>query len=76
VTVPVVRATLEQSFAHLEALLAQIEAAVAALVAADEALLRQAALLQTAVGVGAVVAYGLIAELPERGQVSHKVIAA
>jgi hypothetical protein len=56
VTVPVVRATLEQSFAHLEALLAQIEAAVAALVAADEALLRQAALLQTAVGVGAVVA--------------------
>jgi hypothetical protein len=50
------RATLEQSFAHLEALLAQIEAAVAALVASDEMLQHKAALLQTAVGVGAVVA--------------------
>jgi transposase len=75
-TVPVVRATLEQSMAHLEALLAQIEAAVAALVAADEALSQKAALLQTAVGVGAVVAYGLLAELPELGQVSREAIAA
>jgi transposase len=75
-TVPVVRATLEQSIAHLEALLAQIEAAVAALVAADEALSQKAALLQTAVGVGAVVAYGLLAELSELGQVSGAQIAA
>jgi transposase len=43
---------------------------------ADEALSQKAALLQTAVGVGAVVAYGLLAELPELGQVSHKAIAA
>jgi hypothetical protein len=43
---------------------------------ADAPLSQQAALLQTAVGVGAVVAYGVLAELPEWGQVSHKVIAA
>jgi transposase len=33
-------------------------------------------LLQTAVGVGRVVAYGLVAELSELGQVSHRAIAA
>jgi transposase len=73
---PLVRSSLERTLAVVQEELAQIEAAIAALVASDEMLQHKAALLQTAVGVGAVVAYGLLAELPERGQVSHKVIAA
>jgi transposase len=73
---PLVRSSLERTLAVVQEELAQIEAAIAALVASDERLQHKAALLQTAVGVGAVVAYGLLAELPERGQVSHKVIAA
>jgi transposase len=73
---PLVRSSLERTLAVVQEELAQIEAAIAALVASDEMLQHKAALLQTAVGVGAVVAYGLIAELPELGQVSHKVIAA
>jgi len=71
-----VRASLERTIAVVQEELAQIEAAIAALVASDEALPHKAALLQTAVGVGAVAAYGLLAELPELGQVSHKVTAA
>jgi len=75
-THPLVRASLERTIAGLHAELAQIEAAIEALVAPDEALAQKAALLQRVVGVGWVVASGLLAELPELGQVSHKVIAA
>jgi transposase len=62
-----VRASLERLIAVLEEEIAQIEAEVAALIEADAPLSQKAALLQTAVGVGAVVAYGLLAELPELG---------
>jgi transposase len=75
-THPLVRASLERTMAQLEAECAEIEAAIAALVASDEALAQQAALLQTMVGVGWAVASGVLAELPELGQVSPKVIAA
>jgi transposase len=71
-----VRASLERLIAVLEEEIAQIEAEVAALIEADASLSQKAALLQTAVGVGAVVAYGLLAELPELGQVSREAIAA
>ena len=71
-----VRASLERLIAVLEEEIAQIEAEVAALMEADASLSQKAALLQTAVGVGAVVAYGLLAELPELGQVSREAIAA
>jgi transposase len=71
-----VRASLERLIAVLEEEIAQIEAEVAALMEADAPLSQQAALLQTAVGVGAVVAYGLLAALPEWGQVSREAIAA
>jgi transposase len=71
-----VRASLERLIAVLEEEIAQIEAEVAALIEADAPLSQKAALLQTAVGVGAVVAYGLLAELPELGQVSREAIAA
>ncbi len=71
-----VRASLERLIAVLEEEIAQIEAEVAALIEADAALSQKVALLQTAVGVGAVVAYGLLAELPELGQVSREAIAA
>jgi transposase len=73
---PLIRASLERTIAHLQAECAEIEAAIEALIASDEALQPKAALLQTAVGVGRVVAYGLLAELPEWGCVSHKTIAA
>jgi transposase len=75
-THPLVRASLERTMAQLEAECAEIEAALAALVASDEALAQQAALLQTVMGVGWAVASGVLAELPELGQVSPKVIAA
>lgn len=71
-----VRASLERMLAVLKDEIAQIEARVAELIASDAALAQKAALLQTAVGVGRVVAYGLVAELPELGQVSHRAIAA
>jgi transposase len=64
---PLIRASLERTIAHLQAECAEIEAAIEALIASDEALQPKAALLQTAVGVGRVVAYGLLAELPELG---------
>lgn len=73
---PSVRASLARMIAVLQEELAQIEAQVAALVASDEALARRFALLKTAVGVGDIVAYGLLAELPELGQVSREAIAA
>jgi len=75
-THPLVRASLERTIAVVQEEVAQIKAAIAALVASDEALAQKAALLQTVVGVGWVVASGLLAELPELGQVSRKVIAA
>jgi len=75
-THPLVRASLERTIATVREELAQIEAAIEALVASDEALAQKATLLQTVVGVGWVVASGLLAELPELGQVSPKGIAA
>jgi len=75
-THPLVRASLERTIAVLHEALAQIEAAIEALVAPDEALAQKAALLQTVVGVGWVLASGLLAELPELGCVSHEGIAA
>ncbi|PMB20391.1 IS110 family transposase [Fischerella thermalis] len=71
-----VRASLARMLAVLKDEIAQIEARVEELIASDAALAQKAALLQTAVGVGRVVAYGLVAELPELGQVSHRAIAA
>jgi len=58
-THPLVRASLERTIAVVQEELAQMEAAIAALVAPDEALAQKAALLQTVVGVGWVVASGL-----------------
>ncbi len=75
-THPLVRASLERTIAGVQEELAQMEAAIAVWVASDEALAQKAALLQTVVGVGWVVASELLAELPELGQVSHKVMAA
>jgi transposase len=75
-TFPLVRASLERMIEQLASECAVIEAAIEALMASEEALLHKAALLQTVVGVGWVVASGMLAELPELGQVSHKVIAA
>ena len=71
-----VRASLERMIAVLKEEIAQLEARVAELIASDADLSQKAALLQTAVGVGRVVAYGLVAELSELGQVSHRAIAA
>ena len=71
-----VRASLARMLAVLKDAIAQLEARVEALIASDAALSPKAALVQTAVGVGRVVASGLVAELPELGQVSHRAIAA
>jgi len=71
-----VRLSLERVIALLETEIAQIEGQVEALVASDKALWNVVSLLQTACGVGRIVAFGLVAELPELGRVSRKVIAA
>ena len=77
-TVPfaAVRASLEQMIAVLQDAIAQTEARVEDLMASDADLSQKAALLQTVVGVGRVVACGSVAELPELGCVSHRAIAA
>jgi transposase len=77
-TVPgaVVRASLERMIAVLQAEIAQIEARVEEWIASQADLAQQAALLQRAVGVGRVIAYGIVSELPELGCVSHRAIAA
>ena len=51
--------------------IAPIEARVEALIASDADLSQKAALLPTAVGVGRVVAYGLVAALPELNPVER-----
>jgi transposase len=76
VTGAVVRASLERMIAVLQAEIAQIEARVEEWIASQADLAQQAALLQRAVGVGRVIAYGIVSELPELGCVSHRAIAA
>ena len=71
-----VRASLERVIAMLEAEIAEIEAERAAWIESDATLSQKAARRQTVVGVGAVIAYGLLAELRELGQVSREAIAA
>ncbi|MCL6536660.1 MAG: IS110 family transposase [Armatimonadetes bacterium] len=75
-TFPLVRESLERTIAQLQAECAAIEAAIEMLMASEASLSQKAALLQTVVGVGWTVASGVLAELAELGQVSHKVIAA
>jgi transposase len=77
-TVPgaVVRASLERMIAVLQAEIAQIAARVEEWIASQADLVRKAALLQRAVGVGRVIAYGIVSELPELGCVLHRAIAA
>jgi transposase len=74
-TFPLVRVSLERTIEQLQAECAAIEAAIEVLMASEASLSQKAALLQTVVGVGWAVACGVLAELPELGQVSPKVIA-
>ena len=61
---------------QIEAELAAIEAELAAHVANDETLERKQTVLRSQIGVGALTAQALLAELPELGQLDRKEITA
>ncbi len=73
---PVVAADLAASVAWLGERLVRVEAAIAEAIAAQPAWQATAALVQTAPGVGPVVASTLVAELPELGQLGHGPMAS
>jgi transposase len=71
-----VRASLAVTIAAIEQALAEIEKAIAAHIAANPTLAARAARMQSMTGVGPVIAYTLLAELPELGWLTGKEIAA
>ncbi len=71
-----VRKSLTSTIRALERALKDIEQAIAAHIAQTPALCAMARRLQTFCGVGPVIAYTLLAELPELGRLSGKEIAA
>jgi transposase len=71
-----VRASLAVTIAAFEQALAEIEKVIAAHVAASPTLTALAARMQSMTGVGPVIAYTLLAELPELGWLTGKEIAA
>jgi len=70
------RETLEQHLAWLDAAIARLDHAIAAAIAEDSALARAASLLRSVPGIGPVTATVLIAQLPELGHRNPKTIAA
>jgi transposase len=72
----VAKASLARTIAFLDAEIGQFDARIAAHVAADPELAATARRLRTVPGVGPVVAAGLLAELPELGQLDRRAIAA
>ncbi|MCS6863441.1 MAG: transposase, partial [Abditibacteriales bacterium] len=73
---PQVAASITRLIEVLEAELAQVEAELAQVEASDAELAARGALVRSMVGIGRVAAWGLLAELPELGQVSRQAIAA
>jgi transposase len=72
----VVQASLDRHRAYLQAEREALDAAIAAAIAADTALREHAARLQSAPGVGPVLAATLLAELPELGTLTRREVAA
>lgn len=72
----IVQPSLAQSIAFLTAMIADLERQIATAVRVDSTTAATARLLQSAPGVGALIAATLIAELPELGQLDAKAIAA
>jgi transposase len=72
----VAEASLARTIAFLDAEIGQFDALIAAHVAAEPELAATARRLRTVPGVGPVVAAGLLAELPELGQLDRRAIAA
>jgi transposase len=73
---PVVAADLAAHLAWLAERLTRVEAAIAEAIAARPQWQATAELVQTAPGVGPVVASTLVADLPELGQLEHGQLAA
>ena len=69
-------ASITRVIAFFDREIAELEELIAAAVAADPALAEPARRLRTAPGVGPVIAVGLLAELPELGQLDRRAIAA
>jgi transposase len=72
----VVRAGFDTTITALEQAFAALEAAIAAHIADSPALHAAAARMQTLTGVGAVIAFTMLAELPELGHLTGKEIAS
>jgi transposase len=71
-----VQSSLAATIGAIEQALAAIEAAIAAHIAASPTMTALAARMQSMTGVGPVIAYTLLAELPELGHLSGKEIAS
>ena len=73
---PTVRTGLRRHLRYLDGQIAALEKAIAALIAAHPVLRQRAVLMQSVVGVGAVTAAVLLAEMPELGSANKNQIAA
>lgn len=73
---PLITRIIKARLAALKLTIVQIEKAIATAIAADPLLAQRNALLQSAPGVGPVLAATLIADLPELGRRSSRQIAA
>jgi transposase len=73
---PLACASIGRVIALLDAEIRELEARMAASVTADPGLAAAAGRMMTAPGVGLIVATGLLAELPELGQLDRRRIAA
>jgi transposase len=71
-----VAADIRAALKRLAVQIARIEKAIAAHLAASPGLARDAGLLRSAPGIGPVTAAGLLAHLPELGQIDRRAIAS
>jgi transposase len=71
-----VQASIDRHRIYLQAERAALDTAIAAAIAADAGMQAQATRLQSAPGVGPVLAATLLAELPELGQLTRRQVAA
>ena len=73
---PLIASSVERHLAFLKGEIVTIDQAIALAIDADQNLARRATLLRTIPGVGTIAAATLVAELPKRGRIGKKQIAA
>lgn len=73
---PLVKQSIADSLAQLDAQITALTAALDAAVAADAELARKTALLRSCKGIGPVACHALLAWLPELGRLNRRTVAA